>query len=131
MSNEQHTPNIAVLPLAEAIDWTSNWRHLIKELHKDPMGEFQMIKAFNLTLGEVELAIHPNGEGETPHSVRFYIGSTTNDPKSLDSFKLIVVGVNKHGKDILTRIGDFSNPCPNLCDPKSPLVTGKIQELKC
>lgn len=116
--------SILAIPLAQAVQQTKNWRDFLAQLKShEGITSFHDIRAFNLTLEEVRLALFPDGGpvGERPVSARMYLGCTSTDPRSDSDFKLIIVGVNEKGEDVLTRIGDFSNPCPTFCDPKSPL----------
>ncbi len=115
-------PTVASLPLAQAIQWTKNWRMLMKNLVK-PGGPAQIneVRAFNMTIAEIEAAINPPDGAQVPVSARIYLGCADSSPKTASDFKLIIVGVDANGEDILTNIGDFSHPCPTFCDPKSPL----------
>lgn len=124
MNEEIKNGSILTIPLGQAAQMTKNWRDFLFQLrNQDGITSFHDIRAFNLTLEEVRQALFPeNGPiQDRPVSARMYLGCTTVEPQSDADFKLIIVGVDARGNDVLTRIGDFSNPCPTFCDPKSPL----------
>lgn len=131
-----------VIPLKEAVSWTTNWRE------KCP----NRCKAFLIpTIDLVEVLeemniLQKNESGSyslnktTGKDVRAYIGI---DPKTKEGGgeKLLIVGTEL-GKDGIYRdmvpertdtydlgdgggdVYDFSKPCPSRCDPGSPLFGG-------
>ena len=90
----------------------------------------QDCRAFNIPLLDLQEAI---AEGAT--SVRAYIGveKMMVEGEKVYIEKLMIVGVDKNGKDMISSgdgetldpesggIFDFSRPCPEVCDPNSPL----------
>jgi hypothetical protein len=123
MNIQPKKPNMLTIPVSQAEQLTHNWRGIIENLKKRHIDLFHDVRAFNMTLSEIHSAIDPGnlGPGGGPVSARIYLGCTSETPSSDADFKLMIVGVDKNGKDILTNIGDFSNPCPTFCDPTSPL----------
>lgn len=113
------------IELKDGIAWTTNWRESDRRL-----------KARSFTFGADEFAAILN-EPDV-EKVRLYIALAVKpeNPNELIE-KLICVGVDKDGKDIIrgtenndidgdigTGIYDFSNPCPPLCsesNSSSPL----------
>ncbi|MGK4567509.1 hypothetical protein [Flavobacterium sp. 3HN19-14] len=99
--------NTNTIPLATAQDWAKRWR-------TNPVSS---VKAF---LIPEEDTVQLYNEPEVAN-VRAYMGV---DPKG--GAHLMLVGVNADGEDLIDEgkgwyIYDFTKPCPNTCDPSSPL----------
>jgi len=108
------------ISLQDGIAWTTNWRESGHQL-----------SARSFTLGGDEFAAILNEPGV--EQVRLYLALAVdpdNPPELIE--KLICVGVDRDGKDIIygpenprpegdegTGIYDFSNPCPPLCNPNN------------
>ena len=95
------------LPLATAQEWALRWK-------SNPV---TTVKAFLIPEEDtVQLYNEPLVE-----SIRAYLGV---DAKGVAH--LMLVGVDANGKDMIDAtkgwyIYDFTKPCPNTCDPTSPL----------
>lgn len=117
--------------LATAKKWIAEWRDLESSYNK-----YNRLKAFNIPLVDLQQVVKEKGV----ESVRAYIGvakfenKDTKPPEIIYEEKLLIVGVDKNNKDMITvfdpselgdgegdDIYDMTQPCPNLCDPDSPL----------
>jgi len=117
--------------LETAKKWIAEWRDLESSYNK-----YNRLKAFNIPLIDLQEVIKEKGV----NSVRAYIGVAkfenhdTNPPEILYEEKLLFVGVDENNKDMITVVDpselgdpeeddiyDFTEPCPDLCDPDSPL----------
>jgi len=117
--------------LETAKKWIAEWRDLESSYNK-----YHRLKAFNIPLIDLQEVIKEKGV----NSVRAYIGVAkfenhdTNPPEILYEEKLLFVGVDENNKDMITVVDpselgdpeeddiyDFTEPCPDLCDPDSPL----------
>ena len=113
------------ISLKIAKDWAKRWRKM-----ESSYNQHQDCRAFNIPLLDLQEAI---AEGAT--SVRAYIGVEKMKVEGENVYieKLMIVGVDKNGKDMISSqdgevldpdggdIYDFSEPCPENCDPNSPL----------
>ena len=113
------------ISLKIAKDWASRWRTMESSYNK-----YNDCRAFNIPLKDLQEAID-----EGAASVRAYIGveEMIIEKESVFIEKLMIVGVDKNGKDMISskdgltldgdsgEIFDFSRPCPEECDPNSPL----------
>ncbi len=123
------------ISLKTAKKWIAEWRDLESSYNK-----YHRLKAFNIPL--IDLKEVSEEKGIT--SVRAYIGVAkfenhdTKPPEVMYQEKLLIVGVDKNGKDMISAVKnsdggfvsdpkgeddiyDMTNPCPDLCDPDSPL----------
>ena len=109
---------VNTITLKTAKKWASNWRELES--------------TFKIDLQEV---LAEDGVA----SIRAYLGvKETLNPKTKETTyeeKLMIVGVDKNNKDMISTVKavdglgdgdendiyDFTDPCPNVCDPDSPL----------
>ncbi|MDX6745722.1 hypothetical protein SHK09_02860 [Polaribacter sp. PL03] len=119
--NKENTISLEI-----AKDWTKRWRDM-----ESTYNSHHDCRAFNIPLIDLQEVIKEQGVV----SVRGYIGveETVVEGDTVFIEKLIIVGVDANGKDMISSkdglildqesddIYDFSDPCPNLCDPKSPL----------
>ncbi|SET72757.1 hypothetical protein [Hymenobacter actinosclerus] len=120
----------APIPIAEASDWTANYR--AEALTEAEVAGRKRINAYYF--GNKLLDTIQSQEGCV--GLRFYMGlENSKDGKGKrDESQLLVVGVDKDGHDIVPRlgadgemmyddgiVGDSSMKCPPVCDPNSPL----------
>lgn len=117
--------------LETAKKWIAEWRD-----QESTYNKYHRLKAFNIPLIDLQEVIEEKGVS----SVRAYIGVAkyenhdTNPPEIRYEEKLLIVGVDKNGKDMIKAVDpntlgdgeeddiyDFTRPCPTLCDPDSPL----------
>lgn len=123
--------NKNTVTLATAKKWIKEWRD-----QESTYNKYHSLKAFNIPLIDLQQVIEEKGVT----SVRAYIGVAkyenhdTKPPEIMYQEKLLIVGVDKDGKDMIKAVDpnvlgdgeeddiyDFTDPCPNLCDPDSPL----------
>lgn len=117
------------ISLKIAKQWTKEWRD-----DEATYNKYHQCKAFNIPKKDLIEVLKEEGVV----SVRAYIGVEKIENKGKQTVfteKLMIVGVNKEGKDMLKLssenaeildpeggdIYDFSNPCPDVCDNDSPL----------
>jgi len=90
---------------SEAIAITTNYR----ENHTD------LVRAFKIDKAEIDLIFNdPNAAG-----IRTYLGKDSN------GLRLVMVGVDSNGDDILGTYYDHCDPCPSNCDNNSILNNGE------
>lgn len=111
------------IDLATAKKWVKTWRKLEGDYNKH-----HECNGFLIPLEDFKGIL--NEEGVV--NARAYLGIKENEDGTSEE-KLILVGVDANGKDMLPlnengeltneddRIFDFTRPCPNYCDPDSPL----------
>ncbi|WP_298882148.1 hypothetical protein [uncultured Polaribacter sp.] len=113
------------ITLKTAKNWAKRWRKMESSYNK-----YNECRAFNIPLLDLQEAI-----AEGAASVRAYIGveKMMVEGEKVYIEKLMIVGVDKNGKDMISSedgetldpesdfIYDFSEPCPESCDPNSPL----------
>ncbi len=116
------------ITLATAKSWANKWR---KE--ESNYNRYNDCRAFNIPKTDLQEVLKEKGvEG-----VRAYIGVATftcsDTGEEIQQEKLMIVGVDKNGKDMISSkdgknldaeggdIFDFTDPCPEVCDPGSPL----------
>ena len=96
-----------VIPLETAQNWAARWR-------ENPVN---VVKAFLIPHDDfTQLLAQGNVD-----DIRAYVGIDDNG-----THKLMLVGVDKDGSDLIDAdkqeyIYDFTQPCPNFCDVRSPL----------
>jgi hypothetical protein len=116
------------ISLKTAKKWAQNWRKLESSYNK-----YHECRAFNIPKIDLQEVLAEDGVA----SIRGYLGvKETTDPntgKKKYEEKLMIVGVDKNGKDMLPKksselgdgdddgIYDMTQPCPDYCDPDSPL----------
>lgn len=119
--------------LDTAKKWIKEWRD-----QESTYNKYNELKAFNIPLADLQEVLKEKGVA----SVRAYIGVAkfenhdTKPPEVMYQEKLLIVGVDKNGKDMISDkkkpgmlgdgdegddIYDFVDPCPDMCDPDSPL----------
>ena len=113
------------ITLGQAKRWTTRWRKM-----ESGYNAHQECRAFNIPLADLQDVID---EGAV--TVRAYLGVKKNtvEGETVYEEKLIIVGVDAQGKDMISssdgetldagssEIYDLTEPCPELCDPDSPL----------
>jgi hypothetical protein len=112
------------ITLKTAKQWAKEWRDDQASYNK-----YFECRAFNIPLEDLKEVI---AEGAV--SVRGYLGVKKTQEKGEEAVfeeKLMFVGVNADGQDMISskngedldfgEIFDLTEPCPELCDPKSPL----------
>ncbi|WKD85613.1 hypothetical protein KCTC32516_00954 [Polaribacter huanghezhanensis] len=116
------------ITLQTAKKWAENWRNLESSYNK-----YHECRAFNIPKIDLQEVLAEDGVV----SVRAYLGvKETVNPKTKDityEEKLMIVGVDKNNKDMISAIKqnelgaggddiyDMTQPCPDFCDPNSPL----------
>lgn len=92
-----------IIPLTDAEAWAKSWQ-------SNPPKPLAKAHLIPLVVLEELLAIPEVA------NVRAYMGVDTSGQQ-----KLIFVGVNGNGDDITDTIFSGTQPCPDTCDPNSPL----------
>ncbi len=118
------------ITLKTAKEWAQNWREKESTYNK-----YHECRAFNIPKIDLEEVLAEDGVA----SIRAYLGvKETVNPKTKETTyeeKLMIVGVDKNNKDMISTVKatdglgdgdeddiyDFTLPCPNTCDPDSPL----------
>lgn len=119
------------ITLKTAKKWIKEWRDTESTYNK-----YHRLKAFNIPLIDLQEVMAEEGVA----SIRAYIGVAkfenhdTKPPEIIYQEKLLIVGVDKNGKDMIKTVDpsglgdeneddiyDFVDPCPDMCDPDSPL----------
>ena len=114
------------ISLKTAKKWAKTWREMESTYNK-----YHECKAFNIPLEDLNGVLSEPGV----KSVRAYLAVETIDAtKDQYEEKLLIVGVNADGKDMInvnrnlesdgSGIYDFTTPCPDFCDDDSPLNGG-------
>ena len=93
------------ITLAEGVTYTTAWR----TAHSD------LVKGFKIDKAEVNEIF----ADENAVAMRAYLGYDGTEPK------IVIVGVDADGKDILSNVYDFCEPCPSTCDESSVLCIGE------
>lgn len=119
------------ITLKTAKKWAKRWRTMESSYNK-----YHELNAFNIPKADLIEVLNEKGVA----SVRAYIGVEKFVDKDTGAKryeeKLMVVGVDAKGKDMLSldrsgevlvagsdgQIYDFTYPCPDACDPESPLM---------
>lgn len=92
-----------IIPLADAETWAKSWQNNPPK----PLAKAHLIPLDVLT----ELLALPDVA-----NVRAYMGVDTSGKQ-----KLMFVGVDGDGNDMTDTIFSRTQPCPDTCDPNSPL----------
>ena len=124
---EKKTNDKKSISLETAKKWAKEWRE-----NESSYNKYNDCRAFNIPKSDLVNVLKENIA-----SVRGYIGVAVficpDTGEKIHMEKLMIVGVDEDGKDMISSkdgltlddkselIYDFSDPCPNLCDPKSPL----------
>jgi hypothetical protein len=139
----------STIPLAEAISRADNWRNLVVQIpagntsravitnNDFDVPKQRIFRAINININDVKdlIADHPQAK-----SIRLYL--SLQDPDFPYQITGMLVPVDVNNRDMLTKksvsqglmgeeeilssatdstIYDFTQPCPALCDTKSPL----------
>ena len=115
------------ITLQTAKKWAKTWRK-----RESTYNKYHECKAFNIPKADLIGVLE-----EDVASVRAYIGVkefvNKETGEKVYEEKLMIVGVDKNGKDMISskdgesldseggHIFDMTRPCPNHCDPNSPL----------
>lgn len=97
-----------------------------------------LIRAYTVKQSDVAAVLGVKDACPTTYThFRAYIGMTPQDGED-DLYKLFLVPVDVDGFDVIPKgptteypfdgyyVYDFNTPCPNTCDPKSPLFQAGI-----
>jgi hypothetical protein len=122
------------IPLSEAVRRTTNWREFIRT-QEATASYADITRGVFISIEDIQgLASIKNPDGVS--GVRAYFALDQSPEQQLPgtgSVRLILVAVDNNNRDILgntTPIGlgetedeiyDFTKPCPDNCDPRSPL----------
>lgn len=106
------------IPLSTAKTWTQNWR---KVMNDGSWLSSHIKKAF---LKPMETII--SLQNQDSKDIRIYFGVDKEETDPAKQLKLVIVGVDADGKDMLDESKgekpyNFANPCPPLCDDGSDL----------
>lgn len=127
--------NVPTIPLSEAIDRVTRFRdQLINQVPDTNIPRAILIPIDDL-LAIVEKYATVDTDGNITSSlrgVRAYFAVKEGDQTLPDDVTALIVPVDKAGNDIITypntlqgtddsEIYDFTKPCPDVCDPESPL----------
>lgn len=130
--------NVPTIPLSEAIDRVTRFRdQLINQVPDTNIPRAILIPIDDL-LAIVEKYATIDADGNITSSlrgVRAYFAVKEGDQTLPDDVTALIVPVDKAGNDIITypntlqgtddsEIYDFTKPCPDVCDPESPLFVG-------
>jgi hypothetical protein len=101
--NHPNPLSLYTIPLEEAIQWTSAWRAARGS---------GAVRSFRIDVAELQEIISERG----CMYMRVYFGMNSEGDE-----KLVLVGVNEHDRDMISKVYDFTQPCPSTCDNSSPL----------
>jgi hypothetical protein len=121
------------ISITEAAAYTANWRKFNENNNIDgqevPLDAI-FPNAYSVNIADIN-AIMAN----SPSKLRIYFGYSAPTPGPLPSgefaMKVMIVGVNSEGKDMIYSTGttsgiyDHCQPCPSMCDPSSQLMQDK------
>lgn len=130
--------NVPTIPLSEAIDRVTRFRdQLINQVPDTNIPRAILIPIDDLlAIVEKYATIDPDGNiTSSLRGVRAYFAVKEGDQALPDDVTALIVPVDKAGNDIITypntlqgtddsEIYDFTKPCPDVCDPESPLFVG-------
>ena len=132
------------IPVAEAVDRTSNWRRFLKKL----LGEddsSKLVRGIYISAEDIE-ALSAICKGDKNfQGVRAYFALLTDKEKwpYVNTVKIVMVPVKKeegnpNGKDVCilpnidnlddSNIYDFTMPCPDCCDTTSMLYSSDLDK---
>jgi hypothetical protein len=119
--NPKHKPSIG---REKAVQEAANWRMIMHPF----MGD-KVLRGFYIPMEDILDLAEMHKEATW---VRGYF--IIENPDKFTNVRLALVPVSPDGKDILTKKGlegeeestiyDFTQPCPHLCDEKSPMFNG-------
>lgn len=120
---------ISPIPTDKAVEYTTNWRafNSTNNVNSEFPIDQILANAFTFSLTDVSDLMAEQGI----NNVRIYFGYDTTNPEPDAErplpMKVMLVGVNDEGKDMVDPSGevsgiyDFAVPCPSTCDYDSPL----------
>ncbi|MFA6277694.1 MAG: hypothetical protein WC622_13140 [Pedobacter sp.] len=130
--------NVPTIPLNAAIARVTRFREqLSKQASEATVIPRAILIPINDLMAIIEKYSSVDDEGNVTNSlqgVRAYFAVKLTDEKLDDDITALIVAVDKNGKDIIpttdtglgnpgddSEIYDFTKPCPDVCDPESPL----------
>ncbi|MBK0379161.1 hypothetical protein [Mucilaginibacter segetis] len=143
-------PTRVIIPVSTAIERTTHWRNFMKN-NVAARDDRKIPKAVYISKEDIEDMAEQCRADDTIAGVRAYF--TLNTPYSEDiknevKFVMVLVKINDtkpFGDDIIyapgvvtgedgskfgggddSNIYDFTKPCPDCCDPESPLFGGSV-----
>jgi hypothetical protein len=128
--NLQTTQTLFAIPLSEAIHDIRHYKKVMTEHLGVPSKG--ILKAFTIEAKELMEAVGVTDACPVYPKVRVYLGMKSGD-KAYD-MRLFITPVNSKGEDVILHenqetqegesyVYDFIVPCPNSCDPTSPLFS--------
>ena len=140
--NQLTEPTRVIIPVETAIERTTNWRNFMKD--KTTTKEARKIpKAVYMSRTDLMDMAKQCEADDTIVGMRAYFtlnNEFTEDIKNEVRFVMVLVRENANmpfGEDVLyaptpdgtvggepSNVYDFTKPCPDCCDPSSPLYTG-------
>ncbi|HEY0271805.1 MAG TPA: hypothetical protein VGC22_01415 [Chitinophaga sp.] len=140
------TDQAPTIPVGEAIERAYQWRQLVESIHTGPSGSAHnapvpsqcIFRAIHIDMDDITYLReqHPDAK-----SIRIYLSIA--DPSLPLQITGMLVPVSYNNRDMLYKqdpdgrpeselrldaavstVYDFTQPCPTLCDPSSPLFRG-------
>jgi len=116
------------ISLSEAASYYSNWKKVNEKntVNGYPMNQI-FPNAYTADIADINAILAHN-----PAKLRVYFGYNSDSPTPQSEgfpMKIMFVGVNSQGQDIISTTGtpcgiyDNFNPCPTTCDNASPINT--------
>ncbi|MBR9921330.1 MAG: hypothetical protein GYB31_10865 [Bacteroidetes bacterium] len=110
MSADDPTPTYTdTISLKTANEWICNFKDYMRG--GVDSAQWTAIQAIGFLIPEADVTQLVAEAGV--ENLRAYLGLRTDGPS--DTLKLVFVGVDENGNDILSLITDFTNPCPPAC----------------
>jgi hypothetical protein len=127
--------NVPTIPLKAAKARVARFREQFKAVVAEPSTPRAILIPINDLMAIIEKYSAIDEDGNVTNSlsgVRAYFAVKLTDESKPDDVTALVVAVDKDGKDIIpvgdgledgpdSEIYDFTKPCPDVCDPTSPL----------
>jgi hypothetical protein len=128
--------NVPTIPVDEAVDRVTRFRdQLIVQVPESniPRAVFIPINDLLAIIDSYNALGADGADVNKLSGVRAYFAVKETDADLPDDVTAVIVPVDKDGKDIIyqdgngsgedekTEIYDFTQPCPSVCDPSSPL----------
>lgn len=126
-----NSKTLYIVPLAEAEKDIKSYKKMMTDKLK--VHQKNVLKAFTIDAQELMDILGISGSTPAFPQIRVYLGKSNGD-EAYD-MKLFMTPVNSQGKDVILTgnsegktltesdpyVYDFIAPCPNSCDPDSPL----------
>ncbi|TKC08373.1 hypothetical protein FA048_14555 [Pedobacter polaris] len=126
--------NVPTIPLNAAIARVTRFRDQMKGQIPDTNIPRAILIPISDLMAIVEKYSSLDDDGNITNSlqgVRAYFAVKLTDQQLDDDVTALIVAVDKEGKDLIptsdelqggdSEIYDFTKPCPDVCDPESPL----------